>query len=241
MAGKYAKTYFSAGKKFEAQNGYLRFFPQFLQRYYFENYQPKLEAAMRNFEYFVPKGELGKKKILEIGCGQGKFMEYCGRKNAVGVDVWKTGVAALRKKGFNVSLADASKRLPFKGGSFDIVYSEQVIEHIGNGGNFVREINRVLKKGGKAIIRTVDIARAGSWFYTDYTHVSPYTRESLFRVMADNGFSVQEVSHGICPNGFIMRRTVNIALFLPKFMQDFYFRKICSHFSYEIYVVARKD
>ena len=238
MSDDYAKTYFSAGGKFEARHGYLRFFPKSVVNWYFEKYQPRLERAMRDYEHFVPNPSAG--NILEIGCGEGKFMEYCGKENAIGLDVWEHGVKKLQAQGFDVRLSDASKPLQFKSGTFDTVYSEQVIEHLTNGSDFVREMNRVLKKGGKAIIRTVDIARAGAWFYTDYTHVRPYTRESLYRIMEDNGFSVLEISHGICPPGFLMRRTVNAALLLPKFIQEFYFRKICSRFSYELYVVAVK-
>ena len=238
VAEDYAKTYFSTGRKFEARHGYLRFFPTFVVKWYFENYQPRLEKAMRDYEHFVPNPSMG--NILEIGCGEGKFMEYCGKENAIGLDVWEPGVKKLQEKGFDAQLADASKPLQFKSGTFDIVYSEQVIEHLTTGRAFVREINRVLKKGGKAIIRTVDIARCGSWFYTDYSHVQPYTKESLYRIMEDNGFEVKEISHGICPPGFIMRRTVNAVLLLPKFIQEFYFRKICSRFSYELCVVAVK-
>jgi len=234
----YTQTYFSAGRKFEARHGYLRFFPAFVVNWYFENYQPRLEKAMRDYEHYVPDPSAG--NILEIGCGEGTFMEYCGKENIIGLDVWEHGVKKLLEKGFDARLSDASKPLQFKSGTFDTVYSEQVIEHISSGGAFVREINRVLNKGGKAIIRTIDISRSGAWFYTDYTHVSPYTLVSLYRIMEDNGFEIKEISHGICPPGFLMRRTVNVALLFPKFIHDFYFRKICSRFSYEVYVIAVK-
>jgi len=219
------------------REGYLRFFPKQLVDWYFNTQQARLEAARRNFAHFVsnPKGL----KILEVGVGEGKFLAHCGKENAVGMDVWEEGVKRLCAQGFDVRYHDAAKPFPFKDASFDIVYSEQVIEHIADGASFVKEINRVLKTGGKAMIRTVDVTRTGLAFYGDYTHVHPYTKGSLYSIMADHGFEVDEISYGTATS-FFMRRLGNIAVLLPQGAQKFFFEKICPHFSYELFVIAAK-
>jgi len=238
MEKEYSETYFSSAGRFERAHGYLKLFPAPLVEWYFNNHQKRLEHALRNYKHFVPSP--AGLKILEIGTGNGGFMAYCGKENAIGIDVWKEGVKKLAAQGFDVRYHDASKPFPFPDGSFDVVYSEQVIEHIHDGVAFAAEMNRVLRKGGKAVVRTVDIARAGMWFYTDYTHVHPYTKSSLYRLMEDSGFEVAEIAHGISPNSFVLRRLANIAIMLPAPVLEAYLDKVCRKFSYEIYAVGMK-
>ncbi|MFA4983311.1 MAG: methyltransferase domain-containing protein [Candidatus Micrarchaeia archaeon] len=234
----YDNNYFTAGKSYEESHGYLRFFPKTLKTWYFREHQPKLEAKLNDHARYLknPKGL----KILEIGTGRGTFLHYCGKENVIGIDMSKEQADAHCKTGFNVICHDASKSLPFKDETFDVVYSAFVIEHIRDGGAFVKEIARVLKRGGRAIIRTADVRRCGWWLYTDYTHVQPYTVESCYGVMTDNGFRVKELDHGITPPGFFMRRLANVAILLPTTIQDVFFKKICTKLSYEVYIIGEK-
>jgi len=238
MTNSYSKTYFTTGKKMIERIGYLRFFPEPVIKWYFEKHQPRLEEAMRNYSYFISEPHMF--HILEVGTGQGKFLEYCGKKNVIGIDIWKEGIRKFRAKGYDVRYHDASKRFPFKNASFDVVYAEQIIEHVYDGVSFVKELNRVLRKGGKVIIRTVDFLRIKGAFYGDYTHIHPYTPESLYRIIEDNGFDVIEISHGITPAQFLMRRVANFAVLLPKPIQNIFFYRICRHFSHELFVIAIK-
>ncbi|MFA5929944.1 MAG: class I SAM-dependent methyltransferase [Candidatus Micrarchaeia archaeon] len=237
MTEKYSETYFSTSKKYVAREGYLRFFPSPLVDWYFRTQQAPLEELRRMYPYFVPNPE--GQKILEVGFGEGKFLRHCGKKNVVGIDLWAEGVKRLKAEGYDVSYHDASKRFPFEDSSFDIVYSEQVIEHIADGVSFVNEINRVLRKGGKAMIRTVDVTRTGLAFFGDYTHIHPYTKGSLFTIMMDHGFEVKEIFYG-SPTSFLMRRLGNIAVLLPKPLQDAYAHGLGKYFSYELNVIAVK-
>jgi predicted SAM-dependent methyltransferase len=50
--------------------------------------------------------------------------------------------------------ADFIKKIPFKNNSVDIIFCKNVFEHIPNPLNFLLEIKRVLKPGGRAIIIT---------------------------------------------------------------------------------------
>ncbi len=235
---KFVETYFSSGRKIQVQSGVLRFIPRIVLEWYFARYSPALLSLHSNYAHFVPNPS--GMKVLEIGFGEGRFMEYCGKENVAGVDLWLPGVRRMKEKGFHAVFADAAAGLPFRDGSFDLVYSEQVIEHVWEGQKFLAEIRRVLKKGGKVVLRTMDFARAYKAFYSDYTHIKPYTKVSLYKILEDSGFEVKEISNGFFPGSFLVRRLGNLAVLLPKSLQNAYLYRICPHFSPELYAVAVK-
>jgi SAM-dependent methyltransferase len=85
--------------------------------------------------------------LLDIGAGAGKSAYALkGRvKRIVGVDLDpRVRDNPLLDEGFVATAA----RLPFPAGSFDIVFSIYVLEHIQDPGRFVNEIRRVLRPGG---------------------------------------------------------------------------------------------
>ena len=87
--------------------------------------------------------------ILEVGCATGYIQDALGR-NVVGVDVTESLLEKNRNK---VIRADALS-LPFKDGSFDSVYSVNVLEHVSDAGRMINECRRVVRSGGRLIIIT---------------------------------------------------------------------------------------
>jgi predicted SAM-dependent methyltransferase len=77
--------------------------------------------------------------ILNIGCGDEEYGD-------VRADIARTKAANL--------ICDADSTLPFKEEAFDEVYSKCLFEHLKNAGFFLREVKRVLRKGGKVTIIT---------------------------------------------------------------------------------------
>lgn len=98
-------------------------------------------------------------KVLEIGCGLGTDGAQFAKAGAdyTGVDL--TGAAVeLSRKHFelfnlpgNFQTADAEK-LDFADESFDLVYSHGVLHHTPDTAKAIREIHRVLRPGGRAIV-----------------------------------------------------------------------------------------
>lgn len=97
-------------------------------------------------------------RILDVGCGQGSglaMLQQAGFIDLFGVDVSAERIRRCREKlnpSTTVQSIDPEKPLPFPDEFFDCVVSFTVIEHATNSDFFVREISRVLKKGGRAII-----------------------------------------------------------------------------------------
>jgi SAM-dependent methyltransferase len=98
-------------------------------------------------------------RVLEIGCGLGTdgAQFAAAGANYTGIDLTEASIELARKK-FELSglrgefrVADAEK-LDFADGSFDLVYSHGVLHHTPDTASAVREIHRVLKPGGRAVV-----------------------------------------------------------------------------------------
>jgi ubiquinone/menaquinone biosynthesis C-methylase UbiE len=98
-------------------------------------------------------------RVLEIGCGLGTDGAQFASSGAnyTGVDLTEASVQLARKK-FELSglrgnfrVADAES-LDFADDSFDLVYSHGVLHHTPDTRQSVREIHRVLKPGGRAVV-----------------------------------------------------------------------------------------
>lgn len=105
-------------------------------------------------------------KGLDIGCGNGKFIRDMNSLgwNFEGVEFNPIAVDICRKAGLNVFHGDLHDAA-FKDNSFDLVSARHVIEHIPDPANFMREIARILKKGGRLVIKTPNSRALGrKWF-----------------------------------------------------------------------------
>ena len=94
--------------------------------------------------------------ILELGCGS------CKQQGRIGID-------KLDLPGVDI-VANLEDGLPFlPDRSVDTVYCRSILEHLHNFERIVREIMRVLKPSGKAIVFVPHFSNP--YFYSDFTHV----------------------------------------------------------------------
>jgi SAM-dependent methyltransferase len=139
------------GSKFSAAEiGTREFFDRVAQHRYEKEWH--IPAAA---DFAATKGL----RVLEIGCGVGTDGLQFARAGATytGVDLTEAAVA-LARKNFEFAgvpgefrVADA-ENLDFADDSFDIVYSHGVLHHTPDIKAAVREVHRVLKPGGRAIV-----------------------------------------------------------------------------------------
>lgn len=90
---------------------------------------------------------------LEIGCGTGIILEETRKyaKSIYGVDLSVGMLKDAKKKDLKVINANAVN-LPFNNLEFDLVYSFKVLPHIPEIKKVVKEIHRILKDDGVAIL-----------------------------------------------------------------------------------------
>ncbi len=130
----------------------------------------------------------GCKRILDIGCSVGNFIVNAPDK-IEGIDIDKDALRISKERGFKVKYGDITKRLPFSDNTFDAVNLKRVLEHIPNPESIMREIRRVLKPQGRIVILVPDIGKMSvGEFYKDYSHCTPLTKTSTFRLLYNSGF-----------------------------------------------------
>lgn len=113
------------------------------------NYQSRLASIMRN----VGTG----KRVLNLGCGDGYYNLHLAKrfKEVIASDVNETDLA-IAKQNYHQSnvvyVVASATDLPFPDNHFDYIVCADVLEHIKDHKKAIREIARVLKKNGTAII-----------------------------------------------------------------------------------------
>lgn len=92
-------------------------------------------------------------RILDAGCGVGmytdQFRRFSPRVTGVEIDPQVAAQAAARVGGIVVAPAEA---LPFADGSFDVVFSHEVIEHVADDRRAAAEMARVLAPAGRIVL-----------------------------------------------------------------------------------------
>jgi ubiquinone/menaquinone biosynthesis C-methylase UbiE len=127
-------------------------------------------------------------RMLDIGCGLGDMLFY--RSNSVGVDVNCFNVEYCISRGLFVKnmLPDI---LPFDDNHFDSVLMDNVLEHIENPKNILKEIKRVLKSNGVLLIGVPGL-RGQS---LDSDHKVYYDLKTLTKTAEINGFEINKVTY----------------------------------------------
>lgn len=118
--------------------------------------------------------------VLDIGCGDGqktiKFKKKIESPEITGIDGVYQRLKVARERGVNnVKRINLEKAWTLSSNHYDVIISNQVIEHIVDTDNFISEIKRILKPNGYIIISTENLA---SWHnicalilgYQDFSH-----------------------------------------------------------------------
>lgn len=168
--------------------GYLRVIYSEKRRPY-TSYPGKLCKHIAE-NYFKPNYET----LLDVGCGRGEHLREFQKLGyqVKGVDLSQEVKELL--KDTEIEILDIEKeQLPYENESFDVLFNKSLIEHLSNPENFMREAYRILKPGGRLITMTPDWESVYKIFYEDYTHRTPFTKESLYDIHQIFGFKKVEI------------------------------------------------
>lgn len=108
--------------------------------------------------------ELNPKKIIDVGCGEGQMAHMIKNRTQAsiyGTDISKKGLLLAKQKGIITKQGDLNKKIHYNKDIFDVVISNQVIEHVINPDFYLSECNRILRRGGRIVITTPNLA---AWY-----------------------------------------------------------------------------
>lgn len=132
------------------------------------------------------------KKVLDVGIGLGHCavaLRELGCLQISGVDMDDRAFPRLNDIGIQTAKCDISKEpIPYPDNAFDIIVAFHVLEHLSDPAHFLAEIHRVLSNKGVLLLATPDWQRYLKKFYDDETHVRPYSRKGLTRLLSRSGF-----------------------------------------------------
>ena len=150
----------------------------------------------------VPPG-----RVLDVGCSRGAFgvelKRLCSSRVVFGIE--PTAAADYAKTRLDgVVRGSFPEDFPIEWGRFDVLCFNDVLEHLVDPWNVLKQSRRFLAPGG-AVVASIpnvrymdvllDLVLRGEWRYEetgvlDRTHLRFFTRASVARLFIDSGFAV---------------------------------------------------
>src|ERR1700716_3899412 len=139
------------------------------------------------------------REVLEAGCGEGYGADLIAgvARRVVAVDYDESTVAHVRSRYPRVEVMQANlAELPLPDASVDVVVNFQVIEHLWDQGQFVRECLRVLRPSGSLMVSTPNRITFSPGRDTPINpfHTRELNADELTELLVDGGFTVRTVS-----------------------------------------------
>ncbi|MDD5084865.1 MAG: methyltransferase domain-containing protein, partial [Candidatus Omnitrophica bacterium] len=150
----------------------------------------------------IEKRKRGGRKILEIGCATGYFLEVCRERgwDAYGVEPSRFASARARERGLNVFCGEL-KDANLKRESFDVVTLWHVLEHLRDPLGTLVSVGNLLKKDGLLVLTVPDFGSGRSkkmkekWPHLEPAmHLYHFTRSNLGDILKKAGFEAVDYS-----------------------------------------------
>ncbi|RXA20923.1 class I SAM-dependent methyltransferase [Methanosarcina sp. MSH10X1] len=129
------------------------YYPDFANSTLMGTYLTKKEEEFINF--ILEKEHLNNSLLLDIGGGSGRFaipLHLKGRKVVV-LDSSANALSSLKNKQSDLpTIRGNGEKLPFKSGTFDIIFVIETIEYIADKEDFLRDCHKMLKEEGILIV-----------------------------------------------------------------------------------------
>ncbi len=203
------------------------------------NYRDKYQFGTDVSKVFVDKIQklLARKKVLDLGCGKGSYMDRFG-KGSVGLDLSPKNLAIAKKNGHKVIECDLNNP-PNLNKQFDAVFSSHLLEHLDAPINMFRYANRHLKKGGIFVLSIPNESSPIHWKYPYFTrngnHLYSFSVDNIIELFETTGFKCLEIHYDYYTD-LTSRLHINFLLKLIDFLPEAIRRKI----AWSYWFVAKK-
>lgn len=161
---------------------------------------------VRSYQFYKKKeviqksSNIKKGKILDIGCGTGDFLKYMASSgweaDGVETDVGAKGIAEKKlgkKIEGKLDLVDGENK-------YDVISMWHVLEHIYNVEDYLKKVNKLLKKGGVLIVGVPNCASydakkyKGNWVAYDLPiHLSHFRKNNIREISIKSSFELKSI------------------------------------------------
>lgn len=138
-------------------------------------------------------------KILDAGAGELKYKKFCAHLNYASQDFGQydgegntEGLQTKKWDNSKLDIVSDITKIPVDNNSYDTIMCIEVLEHLPEPINAIKEFSRIIKPNGKLIITAP---------FCSMTHFAPYFFQTGFskywyeKILKDNGFSILEINY----------------------------------------------
>ena len=164
----------------------------------------KIYLLVRNFtltkKFNLVNGYAKPKKLLDIGCATGMFLNVCKQKgvDVVGVEP-DENAAQYARSTFGLDVQDEASLAKFDDNTFDAITMWHVLEHVPNLNQRVEEIKRLVKPGCFIFIAVPNMASFDAQFYSDKwaaydvpRHLYHFNNATMAKLLQKHGLTLVE-------------------------------------------------
>lgn len=176
-----------------------------------EGFEPLFQNEEKNFWFrsrnkvilslFRKYTRLPNARFLEIGCGTGYVLRgiaQSGNHEVCGAEIHVQGLIYARKRLPNVELIQLdATRMPFRN-AYDAIGAFDVLEHITEDVQVMKEVNKALKPGGHFYITVPQYPWMWSYLDDIAYHKRRYTRKELRTKLIGAGYEVKYIGSFVC-------------------------------------------
>ena len=158
-------------------------------------------------EYYLSRFTSPGGRVLEIGCGAARYRNFFSSSRYFGCDVPNPHYQDWD----SVDLYTRAEKLPFSNESFDLVFSQAVIDYVLGIEEMLLESRRILKTDGKMLIftynkKTLERIHRGAFNakYQAQKHYHVFNETELLSLLHKSGFKGKILPHIVRPYLFFM-------------------------------------
>ncbi|PSR17468.1 class I SAM-dependent methyltransferase [filamentous cyanobacterium CCP3] len=148
----------------------------------------------RKWEHDVAIQDLeGCKNVLEVGCGQGAFVQRLIQEHmlsAIGIESNKSAIQIAQSQGIPVSVSTLAEIACDKAKYFDAICAFQVLEHLSAPRTFIEDSIQLIKPGGKLIL---SVPNAESFAKHDHNNLLDQPPHHMHRWCKETFLTLQKV------------------------------------------------
>ena len=165
-----------------------------------KGFVPRIYEAVKSVnlkkKYKMATKGLKPGRMLEIGCGAGDFLHTMEKHGwtCTGIEPSESAKEIATKK-VKAKLLNPQEIDKLEDESFDLITMWHVLEHVDNLKEEIKQLQRLLKKGGRLVLALPNFKSADAQYYKEYwaaydvpRHLNHFCRESINNIFKTTDF-----------------------------------------------------